>query len=159
MTACNCVNCGAPVRGHVCEYCGTVHPRTKPDRDFIAVYADNEIIEVVDPDIGCCDPGISMEEFEDRLFSLASAAVISAAPIRADYIATGTIDLNQLDGGKEWETQHPKPEKYITKALPARSNGRAASFVPIRAVYQAWESIVKAAASILRKRNAEKRSR
>ena len=30
MTRTNCVNCGAPLHGHVCEYCGTEYDISQP---------------------------------------------------------------------------------------------------------------------------------
>ena len=37
--ACNCPNCGAPVRGPICEYCGTT--LIPPGEVVERVYADN----------------------------------------------------------------------------------------------------------------------
>lgn len=39
----NCVNCGAPLEGLKCEYCGTIHENT----DVEVLYYDNKIIDVV----------------------------------------------------------------------------------------------------------------
>ena len=35
MTRTNCVNCGAPLHGHICEYCGTEYdiPKLSPKLD------------------------------------------------------------------------------------------------------------------------------
>ena len=35
----NCPNCGAPITGNVCEYCGTVFETE--DEETITLYADN----------------------------------------------------------------------------------------------------------------------
>ena len=51
MTTTNCVNCGAPLRGRVCEYCGTEYGRKKKHhKRTVCLYADNEIFEEIEID-------------------------------------------------------------------------------------------------------------
>lgn len=42
----NCINCGAPLRGHVCEYCGTEYEHEQPSRPQTVLQANGEIREL-----------------------------------------------------------------------------------------------------------------
>lgn len=42
----NCPNCGAPITGEICEYCGSrVLPRAEADVLTVKLYADNICVE------------------------------------------------------------------------------------------------------------------
>lgn len=42
----NCPNCGAPITGEICEYCGSrVLPRADADVLTVKLYADNVCVE------------------------------------------------------------------------------------------------------------------
>lgn len=42
----NCINCGAPLHGHVCEYCGTEYGHEQPSRPQTVLQANGEIREL-----------------------------------------------------------------------------------------------------------------
>ena len=45
-TPLNCPNCGAPITGEICAYCGSrVLPRAEPDVLTVKLYADNICVE------------------------------------------------------------------------------------------------------------------
>lgn len=46
MNQTNCHNCGAPITGPECEYCGTRFTIrvVEPEREIINLYADNKLI-------------------------------------------------------------------------------------------------------------------
>lgn len=44
MNKLNCPNCGAPISGSACEYCGTVFRKKKT----IKLYADGQVIEEIE---------------------------------------------------------------------------------------------------------------
>lgn len=42
----NCPNCGAPITGEICDYCGSrVLPRAEADVLTVKLYADNVCVE------------------------------------------------------------------------------------------------------------------
>ena len=41
----NCPNCGAPINGDVCEYCGTVFDTD--EEETVGLYADNVLVFTV----------------------------------------------------------------------------------------------------------------
>ena len=57
----NCKNCGAPLKGHICEYCNT-------DNKYIHGYGDgNEvIIHFQDRDIKCTINNLEMIDVSER---------------------------------------------------------------------------------------------
>lgn len=81
----NCRNCGAPLSGCVCEYCGTYYPELQT-----VVVAACESVEVEEPgcfrvkpgEISKIPPGASVSELDtiaDAFCSLAVASSISAS--------------------------------------------------------------------------------
>lgn len=61
----NCPNCGAPITGDKCEYCGTVF--MDREEDTVTCYADNRPILTLKNNIRILDDRISTEEMNAAL--------------------------------------------------------------------------------------------
>jgi len=68
----NCRNCGAPLSGCVCEYCGTYYPELQT-----VVVAACESVEVVEPGVFKPEPGAAYQIPPDVLVSELDAVVDS----------------------------------------------------------------------------------
>lgn len=43
----NCKNCGAPLESLACEYCGTQYEPDEVYDNYVVLYGDNEVLEVI----------------------------------------------------------------------------------------------------------------